>query len=442
MSQQHRVWMSAGQYTEFTFDAPICLLPGQEYAIVLLSNSNQYNVYAAAVGDKILGDDLVISQPPYLGVLFKSQNATTWTPYQGESLMFRVNKAVFTTNTPMFVTFNNPSALPSANGLPLEYYMDLMYLTNQDQVLTDTTLQYAYRAMANNTRTLDSTYTSVIPAQNFYFGTREVVELSGNSFYLQATGQSSLSDMSPIIDAERYSILAIEEQINNGGFGNSDITISNPGEGYNIANTNVITVTGGNGSGAQLEIGSVDANGNITSIIVTPGGSGQSYTGQANVAIVASGYTPTITASVNLASELHSSGGNFVARYITRMVTLAPGMAAGDLNVIFDACKPSGSQIYVYYKILSAEDPTPFSARPYSLMSLVGTDSFATTPATFISYNYVGTLDQYGNPIRNISYGSYPTFQYFAIKIVMATNNPTLIPIIQNFTATAMPGAS
>src|SRR6202023_1299660 len=112
--------------------------------------------------------------------------------------------------------------------------------------------------------------------------------------------------------------------------------------------------------------------------------------------------------------------GNFITRYITRMVTLASGMDAGDLNVTFDAHKPVGTQIYVYYKILNAEDTTPFANRPYVLMSLNSTDAFSTGTDDFTEYTYVSSVDAFGNPIRNITYGTYNTFKYYTIKIVMS----------------------
>ena len=47
---------------------------------------------AAHAGEKI-------SEQPYIGVLFKSQNASTWTPTQYEDLMFKIYRAEFTLPT-------------------------------------------------------------------------------------------------------------------------------------------------------------------------------------------------------------------------------------------------------------------------------------------------------------------------------------------------------
>lgn len=432
------------QYTEFVFDAPINLLPGTEYAIVLISNSNNYEVYSALVGDKLLGSDRLISTPPYAGVLFKSQNSSTWTPYQGESLMFRVLKAVFDTSQPMTITFNSPASLANTpiQEMPNnEIYFDTMYVTTSDQVFKDTTLSYGFRSTSNTSRSLDATYTNFIPETNYAFSDRKVLVPTGNSFYIQASGRSISQDVSPVIDTERYSILAIANEINNAGISNGDITITNPGRGYNIANTNVITVSGnGTGAGAQLAIGSVDANGNITSVYVTTQGSGTGYTQAVTANISTSGYSPATTAKIAIASETNPSGGNMITRYITRMVTLTQD--SGDLNVAFSANKPNGTQLTVYYKILSAEDNDLFANKPWVQMSLDSTDRFASTLSDYIDYNYVGAVDQYGNPIRSIFYSTFNTFRYFAIKVCFTTNNPAIIPKISGLQVFAMPATN
>jgi hypothetical protein len=49
----------------------------------------------------------LISQQPYLGSMFKSQNSTTWTAEQNEDVKFTINRAKFTTNTTGTVTLVN-----------------------------------------------------------------------------------------------------------------------------------------------------------------------------------------------------------------------------------------------------------------------------------------------------------------------------------------------
>ena len=66
-----------------------------DYAIVLLSNSAKYSVYISRVGETDLITETFISTQPYLGSLFKSQNASTWEPSQWEDLKFTLYRADF-----------------------------------------------------------------------------------------------------------------------------------------------------------------------------------------------------------------------------------------------------------------------------------------------------------------------------------------------------------
>ena len=81
--------------TTFEFESPVYIDEMHEYAVVLLSDSNDYNVWVAAVGDVVPGQTSVISKQPHTGVLLKSQNASTWTPDQTQDLKFTVYRANF-----------------------------------------------------------------------------------------------------------------------------------------------------------------------------------------------------------------------------------------------------------------------------------------------------------------------------------------------------------
>jgi hypothetical protein len=104
---------SSGLATRFTFESPIYLNDQTEYCFVLLSDSNQYRVWISQLGEKNVGTDRFISDQPYAGVLFKSQNASTWTANQEQDLKFTIYRAQFATNTTGTVTFNN-DILPPA----------------------------------------------------------------------------------------------------------------------------------------------------------------------------------------------------------------------------------------------------------------------------------------------------------------------------------------
>ena len=70
-----------------------------EYSFVIKSNSPNYTVYTARMGQRTLDDSRLISKQPVFGGMFKSQNGRTWTADQNEDIKFKINRAKFTTGT-------------------------------------------------------------------------------------------------------------------------------------------------------------------------------------------------------------------------------------------------------------------------------------------------------------------------------------------------------
>jgi hypothetical protein len=74
--------------SRFVFRSPVYIKADTEYCVVLLSDSNEYQVWISRMGDIDVSGTRTISEQPYSGVLFKSQNASTWTADQYEDLKF------------------------------------------------------------------------------------------------------------------------------------------------------------------------------------------------------------------------------------------------------------------------------------------------------------------------------------------------------------------
>lgn len=89
--------------TKFTFEPPLYLEENKDFCFVLRSNSNNYHVFTSKLGELSLEDSRRINEQPYIGSLFKSENAITWTAEQFEDIKFKINKAVFNTSTPASV---------------------------------------------------------------------------------------------------------------------------------------------------------------------------------------------------------------------------------------------------------------------------------------------------------------------------------------------------
>jgi hypothetical protein len=85
--------------TLFTFPSPIYLQQDIEYCFVIMANTQDYMIWLSHMGDKEVGGTRTISDQPYAGVMFKSQNASTWSAAQMEDLKFSINRASFSTAT-------------------------------------------------------------------------------------------------------------------------------------------------------------------------------------------------------------------------------------------------------------------------------------------------------------------------------------------------------
>ena len=103
--------------TTITFESPVYLNANKEYALVLLSHSTEYRVFISRLGEAditTLGQEagqVLVTEQPLLGSLFKSQNASVWTPSQYEDLKFTMYIANFKNQGS--VSFFNPN-LPSS----------------------------------------------------------------------------------------------------------------------------------------------------------------------------------------------------------------------------------------------------------------------------------------------------------------------------------------
>jgi len=105
---------NATSATTFTFPSPVYLSQGQEYALVVWTNCDNYKAWIARLGQTDVATNRLISENPYAGVLFKSQNASTWTPDQYEDLKFKMYYAKFNNSTSSELFFENKTIAENA----------------------------------------------------------------------------------------------------------------------------------------------------------------------------------------------------------------------------------------------------------------------------------------------------------------------------------------
>lgn len=425
---------NSNHYTRFKFPAPVYLLPG-EHALVLFSNSDDYEVFIAEIGGiRLDGTNRRVDKQLYSGSFFKSQNGSTYTAFQDVDLVFRINACQFNTSQTNLVVKNKS---PSEN---VQY--DLMKVSSQDLTFKDSSINYFHRTTDDATQILTTNYTNILVNEDKVLESRKVVFNSNTeSLILKAELQTTDNTISPMIDTSRLHVIGVKNIINNCGLSNDIFTIVNSGTGY-TANA-VITVSGTTGSGASVLGIANTTTGQIERVEVLNSGFG--YTDSIS-AVVADPSIPSgnTTAIVSVASEVDSKGGPAIAKYITRKVTLADGFDSNMIRVYLTAYNPKESNIEVYYKVLADEDPTKFDDRPYVRMLNVqqGNESLlndrkSEVESDFLEYLFIpSTEDTSYIGLENSV--DYTTFKTFSIKIVMRTSNTAFIPIVRDLRVLAL----
>jgi hypothetical protein len=425
--------------TKFTFSSPIFLKPGL-YALVVLTESPDYVLWVAEKGG-ITRNNEFIGTNPYVGTLYKSQNTMEYVPFLNEDLMFRLNRCTFSTTGSVSFVFDNERLGTQINADKFRL------LQNSISPLTDgiTTADYKLvTKLASGTR--ETVYRDIVPHQVYSFGTDESTIIGNRRRVVGDRGDVKISlDMSttsdhisPIVSLESLYINVWENFIDNGTISASDFAIIDGGSGYTNANSIIITSSSGAGANANV---SVDANGNVIGVFVTSGGSGYLDDFTISYPMVGdAGTTVTANANIILNSEFDESSGPCEAKYITKPIILADGFDAGDLRVFLAGNKQGNSEISVFYKVLNSSDTTIFKDRPYQKMVCINPSS-APSQTSFDFTEFEFRPSVISNEILYTSTNgvTYDNFKTFAIKIVMTSSDPTIVPKVRDLRIIALP---
>jgi hypothetical protein len=475
--------------TKFTFDDPVFLEPSREYALVLGSDSPDYEVFIAEIGADVLGVTPTrrISEQPYAGSFFRSQNSSTWTPYQNQDLMFVINKAVFHNAGDGTAQFALDSA-PQANN-----YVDKVILLASDLDFPVTDLSYSLRGIYANgsgttqegasgvelTKFAPIEYGALLDKSNkTSINRRKLLKGDANSFIMTLTMSTSDPDISPVVNIERLGLTASRYLVDNAGIPNTTISLLGYGTGYNavIAAANVtngqekvhgtndaaitanaalyrqyiyanshhigfyaINISGGGGTGAKgFAVANTDAQNVVSYVVITDPGSG--YLTTPTIQIISGNATPNANATAVIAGETGKSGGNIQAKYISREIVLEDGFESGDMRVFMDAIRPTGTDINVYYKVKSVEDNDRFADKSWQLMQKVK-NNYSKSARSLIGLEFRPDLLE--NRLSYVENGiTYPIggkFKSFAVKVVLTTTDASLVPKVRNLRVIATP---
>ena len=245
--------------TNVKFESPVYLEGQREYALIIGSSNTEYSVWISRLGEPDVttlaseSGQVIVSSQTLLGSLFKSQNASTWTPSQYEDLTFKLYRAEFSPQGSLqFFNPNLPTSLELMKKDPITMPSRNIKVglgtTVQDSGLVDgnTVIQVNTNATGKFVGYGGSVYSDLgitnagvgyTPSSSYYtFTGVALTSITGNG--LNATADITVSNGVAI-----------------------GATIRNGGNGYRIGDiVSPITVGAGVGAGMRLSVSSIYGN--------------------------------------------------------------------------------------------------------------------------------------------------------------------------------------
>ena len=436
--------------TFFEFDEPVYLNGDTEYAIVLLSDSNNYNVFVAKSGDFVLGTtERRVTKQPTLGSLFKSQNGRTWTADQTRDLTFVIQRANFTIGSANI--FLDNARTPSES-------------LDTDPFTTDgstTTVQCFFPGhgfqVGNKVKISGATATGGISAANLNSTSgRTITKVDWSGFEFTAGAASSTAAIgggSAVITTRQYQYNIAVPQITalrplgttlnykakkttGKSFGGSETAYQrqtvfeplSPNVNNYYNNPQVIAdeinedaELGSNVRSSEIQVTFSTSDAKLTPIVDLQRCS------MTLVENVIDNQTGTANA-LNYLAETNSEGGSFASKHITQPVALE--LDAVGIKVFLAVNRPSVSNFQLYYRT-NQSDSTAEGI-------ILNSDYILATPDETLP------PDEFSNIFREYEYtigglgGTLTAFDQFQLKIVMTSTNSSKVPVFRDLRAIAM----
>ena len=315
----------------------------------------------------------------------------------------------------------------------------------------------------SNTYSPDSTIYSLVFAQDNIFLDQERVVMSKSNEWRYYSGNKSLSvyadfesvseKLSPIIDTIKCSVLGINNIINEDSNTAVTINFDSANGMFNIGDT--VTDLVSSATGTVVYVYNVDQT-TGTIIVDSPTGTfgaGANVKNSSNTSsnVVANSVTVDTSTTI-LETEKTPTSGLALAKYVSKKVVLADGQDAEDLKVYVAAYKPAGTDVYVFAKFWNSTDGDTFDNKHWTLLTT--TNSLVSSKANqndFIEYLYelpttapndqTAYLNQNNSGIiRYVNRNGeiFDTYKSFSIKIVLLSNDSSVVPRLQDYRAIAV----
>ena len=449
--------VKANSAVDFEFEEPVFLNSGQEYAIVVLTESVDYNVFVAKTYEFLLGStEARVSKQPTLGSLFKSQNARTWTPDQERDLMFNIFRADFASSAqavlqnpslPTVLLNSNPLLTTSTSrrvrvfneghGLSLGDKVTISGLTASDSYggilgsdingnrtvenVDFTGFTFDADSVANSSVRVGGD--SVETTQNMVFNTYFP---SVQALLPEQTTLSSSVKLTGDIDAG-LSYSAVSTRGRNEAISLSKdaafaaITLNE----FNTTSVPKIILSDSNEAGTKsfelkLDLSTTDTK--VSPIIDLQRASVTTF--ENIIDRQDSSATDGFNVPLSIVQETNASGGTHAAKHITVPVTLEE--PAVGLKILLAANRPDAANFDVYFKTAAGDET--LNDKPYVLVAKEAELPADNDGTTFREYEYLA-----GGQVGNLS-----PFTQFQVKVVMTSTNSSQIPRIRDLRTIAM----
>ena len=395
--------------TTFTFKAPVYLEGGNtEYAIALASNSTKYTVAVSRVGENDLLTQTFISNQPYLGSLFKSQNASTWEPSQWEDLKFVLYRADFLDSGS--VEFYNPELSKANNQVAKLQPNSLVVTSRQLRVGLGTTVGDSTYALGNTFSQLGTNATGdLISTAGIATGTLSIV--NAGLGYTPASGQFQFNGVDLVTVT------------GNGRGGKADVTVQNGvaiaatlgtgGSGYQVGDVVTVNTIGLSSVGQNMRL-SVAGIG-VTQELILDNVQGNFVVGSANTVQFVNSSGITTDLNFSLGGDVQVSSVNVVNDGLHIKVNHKNhGMYFDDNRVSISGVLPDirPTKLSAAYSADSTNAISVDSATQFSSFENVGVGTtnkgYLLIGSEIIEYDNVSGSNIGGNIVRGSNPINYP----------------------------------
>jgi hypothetical protein len=440
--------------TTFTFPSPVYLQEKTEYCFCLLSNCNNYNAWVGTIGETQVSSNRTISDNPYAGVFFKSQNGSTWTADQTTDIMFKLKRAAFE-NVIGNVTLVNdvlPTKLLATNAIRTTassavvrvFHKNHGMHSSSNYVTISGVPAGTYNGIASTA--INGTFTNLqnITLDSYDITLTQTATSSGDigGTTINATqnrifdvANLNLSTLTVGGTSLDYNILTVSGKSIHGTetefvYNSNNLSV-HPGDNIyftspqlvasSINETNLLTTTGNKSIFLNITLNTENLDSDGTSKL-----SPVIDTGRLSMVVVQNRLNnPTSINTPNYVSDTSPSGSSSAAIYVGRPITLANPSTALDVRLTSNV--RSGSTVKVFYRTTSATEVRDIKDLSWIPFNTDGNED-VTIPSASNS-----TFTEYKYSVSNIT-----QFTAFQIKIVLKGTNSSYPPLVRDLRGIAL----